>query len=62
MNETKTPDIQAMLEWLASCPLAASLNDGDVAFSIDYLGAEPVSSPWRAPRPRRFWSSTSGAA
>ena len=41
MNETKTPDIQAMLEWLASCPLAASLNDGDVAFSIDYLGAEP---------------------
>ena len=32
MNETKTPDIQAMLEWLASCPLAASLNDGDVAF------------------------------
>ena len=33
MNETKTPDIQAMLEWLASCPLAASLNDGDVALS-----------------------------
>lgn len=41
MSEPKTPDIQAMLEWLATCPLAASLNDGDVAFSIDYLGAEP---------------------
>ena len=41
MSETKTPDIQAMLEWLASCPLASSLSDGDVAFSIDYLGAEP---------------------
>lgn len=41
MSETKTPDIQAMLEWLASCPFATTLNDGDVAFSIDYLGAEP---------------------
>lgn len=39
MNETKTPDIQAMLEWLAECPFATALNDGDVAFSIDYLGA-----------------------
>lgn len=41
MSKTRTPDIQAMLEWLASCPLATALNDGDVAFSIDYLGAEP---------------------
>ena len=41
MNETKTPDIQAMLEWLADCPFATALNNGDVAFSIDYLGAEP---------------------
>lgn len=41
MSETKTPDIQAVLEWLASCPLATALNNGDVAFSIDYLGAEP---------------------
>ena len=41
MSEIKTPDIQAVLEWLAACPLATTLNDGDVAFSIDYLGAEP---------------------
>ena len=41
MTETKTPDIRAMLDWLAACPLATALNDGDVAFSIDYLGAEP---------------------
>lgn len=41
MMETRTPDIQAVLEWLASCPYATALNDGDVAFSIDYLGAEP---------------------
>lgn len=41
MSEPKTPDIQAMLEWLASCPLATTLNNGDVAFSIDYLGSDP---------------------
>ena len=34
-----TADIQAMLDWLAACPFATALNDGDVAFSIEYLGA-----------------------
>lgn len=32
-------DIQVMLDWLATCPLANTLNDGDVAFGIEYLGA-----------------------
>ena len=40
MNDTA--DIQAMLNWLATCPLTNALGDGDVAFSIEYLGAEPV--------------------
>lgn len=33
-------DIQIMLDWLASCPLACALNDGDVVFAIEYLGAD----------------------
>lgn len=37
---SQTADIKAMLDWLASCPLAMALNDGDVAFSIEYLGAD----------------------
>lgn len=37
-----TADIQAMLNWLATCPLTNTLGDGDVAFSIEYLGADPV--------------------
>ena len=37
-----TADIQAMLNWLATCPLTHTLGDGDVAFSIEYLGADPV--------------------
>lgn len=36
---SQTADIQAMLDWLASCPLATALGD-DVVFSIEYLGAE----------------------
>ena len=36
---SQTADIKAMLDWLASCPLAAALGD-DVVFSIEYLGAE----------------------
>ena len=31
---SQTADIKAMLDWLASCPLATTLNDGDVVFSI----------------------------
>ena len=37
---SQTADIKAMLDWLASCPLATTLNDGDVVFSIEYLGAD----------------------
>ena len=37
---SQTADIKAMLDWLASCPLAMTLNDGDVVFSIEYLGAD----------------------
>ena len=37
---SQTADIKAMLDWLAECPLAATLNDGDVAFAIEYLGAD----------------------
>lgn len=37
---SQTADIQAMLDWLASCPLATALGDGDVSFSIEYLGAD----------------------
>lgn len=40
-DTTARADIQAMLEWLADCPYTTALNNGDVAFSIDYLGAEP---------------------
>ena len=39
---SQTADIKAMLDWLAACPLATALNNGDVAFSIEYLGAEPA--------------------
>ena len=39
---SQTADIKAMLDWLAACPMAASLGDGNVAFSIEYLGAEAV--------------------
>ena len=37
---SQTADIKAMLDWLATCPLATALGDGDVAFSIEYLGAD----------------------
>lgn len=37
---SQTADIKAMLDWLASCPLATTLNNGDVVFSIEYLGAD----------------------
>ena len=37
---SQTADIKAMLDWLAACPMAAALNDGDVVFSIEYLGAD----------------------
>lgn len=33
-------DIHAMLDWLSACPLACALNDGDVVFAIEYLGAD----------------------
>lgn len=33
-------DSQALLEWLATCPLVHQLNNGDVALSIDYLGSD----------------------
>lgn len=36
---SQTADIKAVLDWLATCPLATALGDGDVAFSIEYLGA-----------------------
>ncbi len=36
---SQTADIQAMLDWLAACPLATALGE-DVVFSIEYLGAE----------------------
>ena len=39
---SQTPIVKAMLDWLASCPLVSSYNGGDVAFSIEYLGAEPA--------------------
>lgn len=37
-------DIKAMLDWLASCPLTATLNNGDVVFSIEYLGADTTQA------------------
>lgn len=36
----QTADIKAMLDWLATCPLATALDNEDVAFSIEYLGAD----------------------
>lgn len=39
---SQTPIVKAMLDWLASCPLVSGYNDGDVAFAIEYLGAEPA--------------------
>lgn len=39
---SQTPIVKAVLDWLASCPLVSSYNGGDVAFSIEYLGAEPA--------------------
>lgn len=37
---SQTADIKAMLDWLATCPLATALDNEDVAFSIEYLGAD----------------------
>lgn len=52
---SQTADIKAMLDWLASCPLATTLNDGDVVFSIEYLGADTEQMQFSleaTPRPR----------
>lgn len=43
----KTADVKAMLDWLATCPLITTLNNGDVVLGIDYLGTgEPDMVPF----------------
>ena len=57
---SQTADIKAMLDWLASCPLATTLNNGDVVFSIEYLGADTGQMQFSLEaHPRQWcWSSS----